>query len=530
MIMSVFVRQMAPMPLSAIVFLIAGLIALPLLYVTYSAITVDAAVWERLWNTRVPELALNTISLALGVALVTLCLGISTAWLLTRYTFRGRGFWEWALVLPLAIPSYVLAYVYTFLLDLGGPIERIWQALAGPEARVFSPYTFWGVLLVMTLNTFPFVYLLSRSAFLTFNVSYEEAARVTGASKWRTFFFVSLPLIRPALVAGLFLVTLYVVSDFGAVSLLRFQTFTYAVYQQISGRFDYHAASALSLLLVAFAIAFLSAERWFRRKSRFYQTTGHQRPLRPFPCSSIKTTMITGYLAIVFIGAFALPTAYLAYWTVTGLSAGTVSGTFLEYLWNSLTLSATAATLALCLGTPVAYLASRYPSKWTILCLQGAYSGYVLPGPVAALALMMVFMQGVPFLYGTVVVLILAYLIHFLPAGLQAMESSLHQVAPNLEEAARSLGHRALHVFRRITFPLVRGGFFVAWMLMFIQAMKELPATLLLRPVGFDTLAVRIWLEASEELYQLAAPPALLIILVTAPIVFLLSRNHWQIS
>ena len=190
-----------------------------------------------LWNTRLPALVTNTISLALGVAIATLTLGISTAWVITRYQFWGRAFWDWGFILPLAIPSFVLAYVYTYLLDTAGPVEQFWQWITQSDARIPSPYSFTGALAVMTLNTFPYVYLLARAAFQNFNLSFEEAAQASGATRWETFWRVSLPLIRPALVASMFLVVLYVVSDFGAVSLLRFQTFTYAIYQQITGTF-----------------------------------------------------------------------------------------------------------------------------------------------------------------------------------------------------------------------------------------------------------------------------------------------------
>jgi len=217
-------------------------------------------------------------------------------------------------------------------------------------------------------------------------------------------------------------------------------------------------------------------------------------------------------------------------WTLSAAAEGDVTLRFLEFVWNSVFLSGTTATLALIVGTPLAYLACRRPTRINLLIIQGAYTGYVLPGPVAALALLVLISQTVPVLYGTALVLILAYLVHFLPAGLQAMESALHQVTPNLEEAARSLGSPIYRTFQKVTLPLVRGGFLSAWILVFVQCMKELPATLLLRPVGFDTLAVRIWLEASEELYQLAAPPALLIIMVTAPVVLLLVGKGRQIT
>ncbi|MEE8125135.1 MAG: iron ABC transporter permease [Nitrospirales bacterium] len=514
-----------PAPLSLLAVGIAALLTFPLLYVTYSAFTGDLSKAQDLWTTRIPELLYNTFLLALSVSFTTLTLGISTAWVITRYQFWGRAFWDWGFVLPLAIPSFVLAYVYTYLLDTAGPVEQTWQWFTNSNARIPSPYSFTGALVVMSLNTFPYVYLLARAAFQNFNLSFEEAAQATGATRWETFFRVSLPLIRPALVASMFLVVLYVVSDFGAVSLLRFQTFTYAIFQQITGRFDYQSAALLSLLLVGFALVFLFSERWFRKQSRFYQTSGRVRTADPKPCSFLKASIINATFSCLFAAAFGIPVLLLIQWTITAWANGEVSLSLWGYIGNSLFLSATAATVALGIGTPLAYVACRIPSRLHMACLQGAYIGYVLPGPVAALALLMLFTDAIPFLYGTAFVLILAYLVHFLPAGLQAMEAALQQVHPNLEEAARNLGAKGFRTFFHVTFPLVRKGFFAAWILMFLLCMKELPATLLLRPIGFDTLAVRIWLEASEELYQLAAPPALLIVLLTIPAVFLLSKR-----
>ena len=429
---------------------------------------------------------------------------------------------------PLAMPSYVLAYIYTYVLGAGGPVEQAWQIWAGPEGRVFSPHSFAGATLVMTLDTFPFVYLLTRAALLNFNVSYEEVARVCGASRQRTMLTVTLPLLRPAIVAGLSLVILYVVSDFGAVSLLRFQTFTYAVYQQITGRYDQAAAGVLSLLLVLFALTFLVTERWFRERSRFYQTTGRYRAPARKPCGPLGTGLITLYMIVVFGLAFGLPALLLIQWSGSAVAEGAVDTRFLGFIRNSVFLSGLAATFALLIGTPLAYLASRWPSRLNLLCLQAAYAGYVLPGPVGALALLVLFSHLAPFWYGTSVVLIVAYIVHFLPAGLQTMEPALQQVTPNFEQAARSLGLGPVRTFRTVTLPLVQGGFIAAWVLMFLQSMKELPATLLLRPVGFDTLAVRVWLEASEEYYKLAAPSALLIVVMTLPALLLLVSKDWR--
>ncbi|MER3425486.1 MAG: iron ABC transporter permease, partial [Nitrospiraceae bacterium] len=230
------IRQIVPASLSVLALAITTFIFLPLAYITSLAVSAQFSVWSRLWQTRIPELLSNTVSLAAGVSLGTFLLGVSLAWLVVRYEFFGRRVWEWALVLPLTIPTYVLAYIYVYLLGAGGPLP------------LFSPHSYTGAVLVMTLDTFPFVYLLTRAALLSFNVSFEEVSRACGVSRIGTLFRVTLPLLRPAIVAGLSLVILYVVSDFGAVSLLRYQTFTYAVYQQMTGRYDHTAAAVLSLL------------------------------------------------------------------------------------------------------------------------------------------------------------------------------------------------------------------------------------------------------------------------------------------
>ncbi len=515
-------------PLQLVTLASAALILLPLGYVTSQALSADPAVWSRLWMTRIPELLTNTIWLSASVACLTLLLGVSTAWLVTRIEFAGRRLWEGALVLPLAMPTYVLAYIYSYLLGFGGPVEHVWQLVAGPQARIFSPQSYLGATLVMTLDTFPFVYLLSRSALLNLNVSFEEVSRASGISRMKTVWLVTLPLMRPSIAAGLALVILYVVSDFGAVSLLRYQTLTYAVFQQMTGRSDNTAASILSLLLVGFALLFLVTERWFRHRSRFYQTTGRYRRPERHRFGWLGTTMVTGYLALVVGASFGLPAYLLVIWSLSPEAQATIDNRFFGFLWNSGFLAACAATGGVLIGLPLAYMANRRPNWLNLGCLQAAYAGYVLPGPVAALAVLVLCLNLTPFLYGSVLVLIVAYVIHFLPAGLQSLEPALQQITPNLEEVARTLGLDVRQTWQRVTLPLMRNGFIVAWVLMFLQTMKELPATLLLRPVGFDTLAIRVWMEASEEYYQLAAPSALLIVLLGLPTLLLLLSKDWR--
>lgn len=521
-------RPQLTSPLQVVTLASAVLILLPLAYVTSQALSADSAVWSRLWTTRIPELVTNTVRLSASVACLTLVLGVSTAWLVTRVEFPGRRLWEVALVLPLAMPTYVLAYIYSYLLGFGGPAEHLWQLIAGPQGRIFSPHSYLGATLVMTLDTFPFVYLLSRSALLNMNVSFEEVSRASGISRMKTLWLVTLPLMRPSIAAGLALVILYVVSDFGAVSLLRYQTLTYAVFQQMTGRSDNTAASILSLLLVGLALLFLVTERWFRHRSRFYQTTGRYRRAERHRYGWLGTSVIIGYLMVVVGASFALPAWLLLAWSFSPEAQATIDSRFFGFLWNSGFLAACAATSGVLIGLPLAYMANRRPNWLNVGCLQAAYAGYVLPGPVAALAVLVLCLNATPFLYGSVLVLIVAYVIHFLPAGLQSLEPALQQITPNLEEVARTLGLGVRQTWQRVTLPLMRNGFIVAWVLIFLQTMKELPATLLLRPVGFDTLAIRVWMEASEEYYRLAAPSALLIVLLGLPTLLLLLSKDWR--
>jgi iron(III) transport system permease protein len=521
-------RPLTLSPLQWFSLVTTALLLLPLCYVTYLAATASPAVWGRLWATRIPELLWNTVSLAASVSFLTLALGVGLAWIIVRYDFPGKRLWEWALVLPLAMPTYVLAYVYAHLLGMGGPIAQWWQSVGGSDRTLLSPTSFSGVSLIMALDTFPFVYLLARGALLSLNVSFEEVARVCGVSSWATLRRITLPLIRPAIAAGLALVILYVVSDFGAVSLLRYQTLTYAVYQQMTSRYDQTAASILSILLVIIALLFLVTERWFRQRSRFYQTAGRYRTFTPIRSGPIRGALLTSFVGLVFAVSFGIPALMLIQWSAAAIEQGALDARFFGFIWNSGFLSFLAASSAVLLGLPLAYLSSRRPTRLNLACLQAAYAGYALPGPVAALAVLTLFTSFAPVFYGSLVVLIVAYVLHFLPAGLQSLEPALQQVTPNVEEVARTLGCTTGQVLRRITLPLIRNGFIAAWVLMFLQTMKELPATLLLRPVGFDTLAIRVWLEASEEYYQLAAPAALLIVLLSLPALMMLVSKDWR--
>ena len=508
-----------PKPLSVIAFAVALLIVMPLGYVLGNAFLVTGEVWLQLWRSRVPELLYNTLRLTAGVAVVTVVLGVGLAWLVVRYDFFGRSVWTWLLAAPLGIPPYIMAYGYTELFAYWGPLRPLIQRFLGPDVHLPALYnSLPAAVVVLSLATYPYVYLLSRAAFLRTNLAFEEAARLSGAGRLRSWLRVVLPMQRPAIAAGLFLVCLYVMADFGAVSILRYSTFTRAVYVQMAGRYDLMGAAALSLILVVLSFAFFAAERHFRRRSRFYQTTAGYRPGGRATLLGWRSVLAFCCCVAVFTIGFGVPVLYLAAEAWTSIGQGALDGAFWGYARNSVLGSAAAATVAVAAALPLAYVALRRPGRLHSLFLHASYAGYVLPGPIIALGLIFCTAHLMAPVYGTVAVVVLAYVVRFFPQCLQAGEAALHQITPALEEAGRSNGVPLWRVLYRVTLPLMRPGLVTGWVLVFVNAMKELPATLLLRPVGFDTLAVRIWIETSEEFYAQAAPAALLLILITLPL------------
>ncbi len=483
-------------------------LGLPLLLILYTASSADTAIWRRLWATRLPQLLVSSLSLAVGVGLATLLLGVGSAWLITRREFLGRRIWEWLLAAPLAVPPYILAWVYTDLRP----------ALYG---------SFSATVAVMSLATYPYVYLLTRTALVQFNTTYEEAARIAGASRWTVMWRVVLPSIRPGIVAGLFLAMIYCLADFGAVSIMSYPTFTRAIYLERNMSMDLSAAAALALILVLLCLALFAAERYFRRQARYYQTTGTQRLPTRRQLSWAGTALAWLFCGCLFTLGFGFVVTRLLGASLEIMRSDALDPGLFAGARASLLLALTSASLGIALSFLIVYSAQRLKSWAGSLSLRTCYAGYVLPGPIVAIGVILLFSQPwIRPLYPTVAMLIFAYLVRFLPQALQSTETTLHQLTPAIEEAARSCGASSWQVLRRITLPLVRPGLIVGWVLIFLATLKELPATLMLRPVGYDTLAIRVWQQHSEELFAPGAPAALLLILVSLPLVaFLLSRT-----
>jgi len=528
-----------PWPLAAGA--VALVVATPILVVVSSLVTPSLDIWSHLWQTQLLELIWNTLTLSVGVGGGVVLLGTGLAWLVTMYRFPGRAVFEWLLILPLAVPAYVIGFVYRGLFDYTGPVQSGLRRVFGPGIWFPDIASFGGVVLVMTLVFYPYVYLLARTAFLEQSETTLEAARALGARRTAVFWRVALPLARPSIVAGLSLAVMEALADFGTVAIYGYNTFTVAIYRVWFGLFNRQAATELASLLLLFTGAIYAIERSWRGRARFYQTERKARPPAP--------TMLTGWRAWAASGAagavvgvsFLLPVTQLAIWTVTGLTGPDFDDRYPGFMVNTVTLGAFAAILAVGAAVLVAYGLRLSRSRIVATCARIASMGYALPGSVIAVGVLgpLAFVDhgldallrhtvGISsglLLTGSMGGLVFAYLVRFLAVSVQTVEASLVKVTPSMDMAGRSLGLSPGGVLRRIHLPLIRGGLCTGAILVFVDVIKEMPATLLLRPFGYETLAVRIWQFTSESFWEAAALPALTIVAAGMLPVLILARS-----
>ncbi len=507
---------------STLALLVALSAAIPLIFVFYNSLQLSTETWMRLWSSRLPGLLWNTLSLAFLVGLGAMLLGVSAAWWVSRRDFFGRRLAVWLMILPLTIPTYVFAHIYTSLMEDDGWLGQLWLLLFA-DVPIPELYNIAGVTFVLTLAGFSYVFLLVRDALSRSQKDLDEAARIHGATPSQVFWKVNLPLLRPAIAAGLALVVLHVLSDFGAVSMLRFQTFTLSIYLQMSGRFDYQSAAGLSMVLVSLSLTFLVLERFFRNRQRYYGSAQSKRFEAP-RATQFETWMIWFWLGLISLFAFFLPLAWMLHWSWQAWKADLISEEFWGYVGNSLSVSVMAASITVFAALPVALYHARARNRLSQVYLHISSIGFVLPGPVIALGILAFVLAQMPMIYGGLAVLVMAMVVRFLPLAIQAQEAAVQQLTPSIEQASRSLGANTFENLRRIILPMLSGGMMSAWVLVFIDTLKELPATLILRPTGFDTLPVRIWIEASEEMLELAAPAALMLVIGTLPVLWLMMR------
>lgn len=500
---------------------VAFLLATPLLFVLYSAITIDSSLWIRLWQTRLPFLFSNTLKLLIAVGATTLLLGVSFAWIMARYDFPGKKIWKWIMILPFAMPGYVLAYAYATIMAPGGLFYEFWTFMGGDLRSMPSLYSFWGVVAVLSLVNYPYIYLLSYAALLKTNVHYEESALVAGISRTKTALSITLPLIRPAIIAGLALGLMEVLADYGTVALLRYPTFTEAIVRQMQARFDPYGAAAIGAVLVILTISLLLVERFFRGRKEYVHIKGQSKAYVPKKTGRKASTLINGLFLFASTIAFFAPIVVLI---VLSLMAAPAPDIW-RLVLNTLSVSAIGAAIAVIVVLPIAYFHIRKKSLITSASSYAVTLGYSLPGPVVAVGLLLLTTTFVPILFGGFIILIFAYLVRFSPIALQSQESAIQQVSVSLEDASRTLGMTTVQTIKKITLPLIKPALLVALLLTTVDIIKELPATILLRPLAFDTLATRTWMMASEELWELAALPALLIVLAgLAPVVYIANK------
>jgi iron(III) transport system permease protein len=451
---------------------------------------------------------------------------VSLAWLIERTDIPGRRWLGSLLTATLVIPCYLIAIWHVSFWGPGGLLARIFEALFSTSISVPTIYGFPGAWLILVIATYPYVYTLARAALRTLDPQLEEAARSLGAHTLKIFLRVTLPLLAPALAAGGLLTAVYVLSDYGVVATLRYETFTTAIYKQLAGRYDQAPAAVLSTVLIALTLILLIVQQRLWGRGRHYYKAS-QKPLPLVRLSLWRKWFALGFVGTVLVWGLFLPAGVSLYWLLDGFlhprpSAalwGTSSIDLVGYARNSLLSAGAAATLALVLAWPLAYRVVRYKQHGLARLAQ---AGQALPGVLIALALAFLLHRFVPSLYFTVWALIFAYVVRFFSHALQATEAGLARVPVRLEEAARSLGHSTVSVWQRVTLPLVAPSLAAGWTLIFLNALRELPATLLLRPPGFDTLPVRLWIAAGEGFYAQAAGPALLLIVLSLPMLYLL--------
>jgi iron(III) transport system permease protein len=518
---------------------IAAVLAVPIAAVVSSLAAPAGDVWLHLWRTQLLELVAQTLLLLAGVGAGTLAVGGGLAWLVVHHRFPGRGALEWALILPLAVPAYVIGFAFIGLFEYAGPLQVEMRRWLGPGARLPEIRSYAGVVVMMTLVFYPYVYLLARVAFREQGAASVETARMLGRSRVGAFLRITVPLARPALAAGVALAMMEALADFGTVATFGYRTLTEAIYRVWYGMFDRIAATQLASVLLLFAAGLLLLERHSRGRARFTQGDRRRPVVEPLRLAGWRAAAATGACVGVLGLAFLLPVGQLTWWAITAIRARHVAPDFAALLWSTCALAGVTAAVASVLAVLLAYAGRLHGTATVRVAAQLVSMGYALPGAVIAVGVLLPLawadhalvpslerVLGRPLgllLTGSAAGLVLAYVVRFLAVGLQTVDASLGKIPPSLDDAARVLGARAGSALRRVHLPLMRGGLLTAVVLVFVETMKEMPATLLLRPYGLNTLAVEIWERTAESMWQEAAVPALALVAVgLLPVVLLI--------
>tara|TARA_R110002072_G_C7976868_1_gene535594 strand:+ start:1448 stop:3109 length:1662 start_codon:yes stop_codon:yes gene_type:complete len=520
---------------------IALFVALPIISVVYLALFPEENAWTHLFNTVLPSYLKNTLILMIGVGSLSLLIGTGAAWLVAMYDFPGKKWLSWALLLPFAVPAYVIAYVYTDLLEFAGPLQTAMRGLMGWQtARDYwfpSIRSMGGAILMMSLVLYPYIYMLARAAFLEQSVSLYRVSRSLGSSPFAFFIRVSLPIARPAIAVGLSLVLMETLNDFGTVDYFAVRTLTAGLYDTWLNMGNLGGAAQIAVLMVVVVVILISLERYSRRKQKQYHSRNSGEPIPATKLKGVPAYAATVAALLPVILGFIIPLCILASFAWDNLSSSW-DAKFITYAFNSFSLAACAAIITLILGVILTYTKRLNPSRRTQTLVGISSLGYAIPGAVLAIGVIIPFaafdnlvdgwmreyfnLSTGLILSGTSFAIIFAYSVRFLAVASGSVESSLSKVTPNMDMAARSLGHTQLQTLLKIHLPIIKKGALTGMLVVFVDCLKELPATLILRPFNFETLATQVYQFASDELIEQSALSALIIVLVgIIPIVLL---------
>jgi iron(III) transport system permease protein len=523
----------------------AALILLPILAVLASVFGTAGDTWLHLVRTALGSYVLNTALLAVGVAAGVVSIGVLSAWLVTAYRFPGQRVLEWALVLPLAMPAYVMAYAYTDWLQFTGPVQGALRAATGWQAREYwfpEIRSLGGAALLLSFALFPYVYLLARTAFLDVSRSALEAGRLAGITAWGSFWRLALPIARPAIAAGTALALMETLADFGTVSYFALEVFTTGIFKAWMSMGDPVAAGQLSACLLAFVALVVLAERASRGRAAYAGALAKQ--ARPQRLRGLAAALAFVACAMPVLLGFLLPAGLLLQLAWSDLAARTgfpVGARLAALVGNSFALAGIAAAAGVALATAMAYATRLSRGRLVAVANRAAGLGYAIPGAVIAVGVLVPLgrldnwiargleaafgVQPGLLLTGTIIALVYAYLVRFLAVALQTMEAGLAKVTPRMDDAARSLGATPAQVLARVHAPLLASSLASAALLLFVDVLKELPATFALRPFNFDTLAIEAYNLAKDERLSEAAVPSLLIVAISlAPLLFVTKR------
>jgi len=520
------------------------MVALPVVSVLYLAFFPEENAWPHLISTVLPSYLENTLILMLGVGTLSLLIGTGAAWLISMYDFPAKRWLSWGLLLPFAVPAYVIAYVYTDLLEFAGPVQSYLRELTGWEsARDYwfpSIRSMGGAIIMMSLVLYPYIYMLARAAFLEQSVSLYRVSRSLGASPLSFFIRVSLPIARPALAVGLSLVLMETLNDFGTVDYFAVRTLTAGLYDTWLNMGNLGGAAQIAVLMVLMVVVLITLERYSRRKQKQYHS---RNPGDPIPRTRL--TGFRGYLATFLIASpiilgFVVPFVILAKYAYANFAKSWTTD-FFTYAVNSFSLAATAALITLIIGITLSYTKRLNPNRGSQALVSISSLGYAIPGAVLAVGIIIPFASFDNFIdslmreyfqfstglifTGTAFAIVFSYCVRFLAVATGSVDSSLSKVTPNMDMASRSLGLSQFQTLIKVHLPIIKRGALTGMLVVFVDCLKELPATLILRPFNFETLATQVYQFASDELIEQSALSALVIVLVGIIPIILLDKS-----